>query len=274
MEAFKAEAKSLQHRADAAEAAVSRLRDENETLHKALAKADAERRTQSRPHSPILTGPRTAGTDVLQQGAPRLGPSPTFNNVTPDGAFERPASASRISFPLRLRTSSVSGSTMETPSSQGLPLFETPLEDIAAGHDRSESASHADRVSTPQQAAQDVLSVSTVAAGPSIQLVERMGAGMRRLEAEKVATKEELARISSQRDEARAEIVSLMKEVEANRSSSQRVEELEKEVAAVNSRYQTTLEMLGEKSELVEELQADIQDMKAMYRELVERTVK
>jgi DNA repair exonuclease SbcCD ATPase subunit len=154
---------------------------------------------------------------------------------------------------------------METPLSQGLPPFESPLEDPTVGPDR---------VSTPQQATQDILSVSTVAAGPSIQLVERMSAGIRRLEAEKVATKEELTRMSSQRDEARAEIVSLMKEVEASRSASKRVEELEKEVADINSRYQTTLEMMGEKSELVEELQADIQDMKAMYRELVERTVK
>jgi TATA element modulatory factor len=32
--------------------------------------------------------------------------------------------------------------------------------------------------------------------------------------------------------------------------------------------------MLGEKSELVEELKADVQDVKDMYRELVERTVK
>jgi hypothetical protein len=30
---------------------------------------------------------------------------------------------------------------------------------------------------------------------------------------------------------------------------------------------------LGEKSELVEELQADIHDLKEMYRELVERAV-
>ena len=48
----------------------------------------------------------------------------------------------------------------------------------------------------------------------------------------------------------------------------------EKEVAEINERYQTTLEMLGEKSELVEELRADVEDVKAMYRDLVERTIK
>ena len=65
-----------------------------------------------------------------------------------------------------------------------------------------------------------------------------------------------------------------MQEVEAKRADHNRVLELEKEVDAINARYQTTLEMLGEKSEMVEELKADVQDVKAMYRELVENTVK
>jgi chromosome segregation ATPase len=118
------------------------------------------------------------------------------------------------------------------------------------------------------------MSVSTVAAGPSVQLVERMSAAIRRLEGEKVAAREELARVSSQRDEARAEILTLMKQAEENRSASATVAKLEVEVAEINARYQTTLEMLGEKSELVEELKADVEDVKAMYRDLVERTVR
>lgn len=121
--------------------------------------------------------------------------------------------------------------------------------------------------------AQDMISVSTVGAGPSVQLVERMSAAIRRLEAEKVAAKEEMARVCSQRDEARSDIVNLMTELETQKGAATRVTELETEVENINSRYQTTLEMLGEKSELVEELKADVQDVKDMYRELVERTV-
>jgi hypothetical protein len=128
--------------------------------------------------------------------------------------------------------------------------------------------------SSPQQTLNDMVSVSTAGAGPSVQLVERMSSAVRRLESEKVAMKEDLARLSAQRDEARAEIVSLMKEVGAKRTADSKVVELEKEVAAIKARYETTLEMLGEKSELVEELKSDIDDIKAMYRELVERTVK
>lgn len=127
---------------------------------------------------------------------------------------------------------------------------------------------------SPQQVMQDMVSVSTVAAGPSVQLVERMSAAIRRLESEKVAAREELARISNQRDEARAELVATMREVEKGRQATEKVEELERQVAEVNERYETTLELLGEKSELVEELRADVQDVKDMYRDLVERTVR
>jgi uncharacterized protein involved in exopolysaccharide biosynthesis len=128
--------------------------------------------------------------------------------------------------------------------------------------------------SSPQQTINDMVSASTVGAGPSVQLVERMSSAVRRLESEKAATKEDLARLSAQRDEARAEIVALMREVEQKRAADAKVAELETEIKDINSRYQTTLEMLGEKSELVDELKSDIDDIKAMYRELVERTVK
>ncbi|KAH6707645.1 TATA element modulatory factor 1 TATA binding-domain-containing protein [Leptodontidium sp. 2 PMI_412] len=128
--------------------------------------------------------------------------------------------------------------------------------------------------SSPHQTINDLVSVSTAGAGPSVQLVERMSSAVRRLESEKVATKEDLARLSAQRDEARAEIVALMREVEQKRAVDAKVAVLEKEVEELNERYQTTLEMLGEKSEMVDELRSDIEDIKAMYRELVERTVK
>ncbi|KAI3010678.1 hypothetical protein CBS147346_1443 [Aspergillus niger] len=120
----------------------------------------------------------------------------------------------------------------------------------------------------------DIISESTVGAGPSVQLVERMSATVRRLESERAASKDELARITTQRDEARQQIVDLMREAEEKRSSDARVQELEKRLEDLDQRYQTTLEMLGEKSEQVEELQADIADLKKIYRELVDSTMR
>lgn len=120
----------------------------------------------------------------------------------------------------------------------------------------------------------DIISESTVGAGPSVQLVERMSATVRRLESERAASKDELARITTQRDEARQQVVDLMRESEEKKGSDDRIQELEKRLEELDQRYQTTLEMLGEKSEQVEELQADITDLKKIYRELVDSTMK
>lgn len=116
----------------------------------------------------------------------------------------------------------------------------------------------------------DLVSNSTVGAGPSVQLVERMSANVRRLESEKAASKDELSRITGQRDEARQEVVNLMREVEEKRSTEERLKALEIEHAQVAQRHRTTLELLGEKSEQVEELKADIVDVKQMYRQLAD----
>jgi predicted RNase H-like nuclease (RuvC/YqgF family) len=123
---------------------------------------------------------------------------------------------------------------------------------------------------SPQRTINDMISVSTAGAGPSVQLVERMSAAVRRLESEKATSKEELARLGAQRDEAREEVVSLMREVEEKKSADQKMDTLEKDLKAMEQRYETTLEMLGEKTEKVEELEGDVADLKKIYRELVQ----
>jgi len=127
---------------------------------------------------------------------------------------------------------------------------------------------------TPDRTLNDLISVSTVGAGPSVQLVSSMSAAVRRLESEKADLRDEVARLATQRDESREQVVDLMKEVEQKRGMEGRVKELEKEVKSVGERYETTLEMLGERSERVEELTQDVGDLKAMYRDLVEKTMK
>jgi predicted nucleic acid-binding Zn-ribbon protein len=127
-----------------------------------------------------------------------------------------------------------------------------------------------DESSSPHRTINDMISVSTVGAGPSVQLVERMSAAVRRLESEKATSKEEMARLVAQRDEAREEVVALMREIDQKKGMDEKVENLERDLKDMNQRYQTTLEMLGEKSERVEELEGDVVDLKKMYRDLVQ----
>jgi chromosome segregation ATPase len=126
---------------------------------------------------------------------------------------------------------------------------------------------------SPHRTINDLVSTSTAGAGPSVQLVERMSAAVRRLESEKATYKDELARLSAQRDDARNEIVVLMREVEGKRTDESRITAAEKELAEVKGRYEACLEMVGEKEEEVEELKQDVQELKRIYRELVEEKV-
>ena len=232
-------------------------------------------RNQSRPDSPLLSVPtRTFSSDLVSlQAPPGKGRKISTPNSATDGFHDAMSPMRRLSSQPPTRPPILSPAF--GLSSASLASFEPPMDTPRSRHgDRDDDFDGVETSSSPRQALQDMVSVSTVGAGPSVQLVERMSAAIRRLEAEKVASKEELARISAQRDEARAEIVAQMKEQSSNKAASNRVAELEIEVAEINSRYQTTLELLGEKSEMVEELKADVQDVKAMYRDLVERTVK
>ena len=126
----------------------------------------------------------------------------------------------------------------------------------------------------PERTVHDMVSTSTAGAGPSVQLVERITATVRRLESEKQASKDELERLSVQRDEARNQVVELMQELRGKKQDETKIASLEQEILGLNEKLQTTLEMLGEKSEQVEELQQDITDMKEIYRATLESTVK
>jgi TATA element modulatory factor len=291
---------SMRKKGEEAELALSQARsdlEKQQSLWKAerLDSVDKERRNwlddiptmsaraYSRPDSPLHSmPPRTFSSDMLVLHGPhgkvwKASTPPSLTDGLGDGqAQARPLSSQPPIRPPIFPVGSLPPATTMSSAFEGhlesLPGH-SPLASELVG-DKDDAFEGLDRVSSPQQAMQDVMSVSTVAAGPSVQLVERMSAAIRRLEGEKVAAREELARVSGQRDEARAEMVALMKEVEVGRLASGRIAELENEVIDINSRYQTTLEMLGEKSELVEELRADVEDVKAMYRDLIERTVK
>lgn len=144
---------------------------------------------------------------------------------------------------------------------------------VAPSLDAIDDQMDRDSTSSPHRTVNELLSTNT-AAGPSVQLVERMSAAVRRLESEKAASKEEMTRLLGQRDEAREEVVSLMREMETLKIQATRVDGLDKEVQDLKGRLDAALEMLGEKSEECEELKNDVLDLKKIYRELVESTLK
>jgi chromosome segregation ATPase len=119
----------------------------------------------------------------------------------------------------------------------------------------------------------DKESVSTVGAGPSIQLVNRMSRSIRSLESELSNAKQDLARTELSRDEAVKDLSELMKELEELNKYKAQVTELESKINEMSLREQTALEMLGEKSEQVQELRADVMDIKTMFQQQIEELV-
>ncbi|KAI5808946.1 TATA element modulatory factor 1 TATA binding-domain-containing protein [Peziza echinospora] len=136
----------------------------------------------------------------------------------------------------------------------------------------SPSSPHARTFSHQHQHPHDLASVSTVAAGPSVQLVERMSATVRRLETEMAASRDELTRMVGQRDEARQELLNLMREVEAKREVDEMVRKLREEKEEVGRRLDAALDELGEKLDRVDELEDQMGDLKMMYKDLLIRT--
>lgn len=79
-------------------------------------------------------------------------------------------------------------------------------------------------------------SASTSTAGPSVNIMERMSAAVRRLESDLVAKKEELTRSLKQRDEAREECVKLMSEVEEKRTFQSQVGDWQRKYEELDNR--------------------------------------
>jgi hypothetical protein len=109
--------------------------------------------------------------------------------------------------------------------------------------------------------------------GVSVQLVGKMNTTIRRLESDLANCRQDLVKMTKSKDDAYQEVIKLMKVNDELLTYKDKAASLEARIAELETREQTTLEMLGEKSELVEELRADVEDLKTMYRQQIEDLV-
>lgn len=227
--------------------------------------------TTSRTHSPTSHFRKPSAHDTLNPPASRRN-------------LQRIPSHEHTSLSLSRRQSALGTPTLSSPgvSRQGSGFSLSQLNGLTAGMAPTPSIHTTamddddgfDGRSSPQRTINDVISASTVHTGPSVQLVERMSSSIRRLESEKAAHKDELARLVSQRDESRNEVVALMREAESKRQADNKASKLEAELAETKKRYEACLEMLGEREEQVEELKGDVVELKRIYRDLADRSLK
>lgn len=234
---------------------------------------------QPRGISPVPSTRRSSNLDALPSVLSEYRPRSRRSSTLPPGSPDIGTPPRQNSYPTSIAQGTLSpppiSATMGPPSM----ILETPSitfepDEFFSSADPTTPSAYGGTQAAPSRGINDIISESTVGAGPSVQLVERMSATVRRLESERAGSKDELARVTAQRDESRQQVVDLMRELEEKKTADSRVEELEAKLADIDQRYLTTLEMLGEKSEQVEELQADIADLKKIYRELVDSTMK
>jgi predicted nucleic acid-binding Zn-ribbon protein len=226
--------------------------------------------------SPVASTRRSSTLDAMTPGLSDFRPPSRRSSVMPFMSPEIGTPPRQNSYPASITQSTLSPPPIHSNQSfMGAPSISfEPEEYFGDSGTPATPSAYGGTQAPPSRGINDIISESTVGAGPSVQLVERMSATVRRLESERAGSKDELARVTSQRDEARQQVVDLMRELEEKQLSDSRVQELEAELEDLDQRYQTTLEMLGEKSEQVDELNADIADLKKIYRELVDSTMK
>lgn len=227
--------------------------------------------------SPVQSTRRSSNLDTVPIGLVDSRPASRRSSTMPFSSPEIGTPPRQNSYPTSINQGTLSPPPINTSVAPSM-IMEPPAitfePDDLMDSGTPVTASAYGGTAAPSRGINDIISESTVGAGPSVQLVERMSATVRRLESERAGSKDELARVTTQRDEARQQVVDLMRELEEKNLSDDRVKELDAQLVDLDQRYQTTLEMLGEKSEQVEELQADIADLKKIYRELVDSTMK
>ncbi|KAJ2963176.1 hypothetical protein NQZ79_g1836 [Umbelopsis isabellina] len=110
--------------------------------------------------------------------------------------------------------------------------------------------------------------------GPPTVLIERLNATIRQLEGQNQLYQMQAQQSAQSRDELAEELIKLSRDIDELREESKAAEQLKNEHEGLNQRYHAALEMLGERTEQVEELKADIADVKEMYRNQIVELVQ
>ncbi|CAG8562425.1 12185_t:CDS:2, partial [Cetraspora pellucida] len=100
----------------------------------------------------------------------------------------------------------------------------------------------------------------------NVIMTERLNSSIRYLKGQVSTLQAQLYLTTKNRDELADELVKLTTQVEDLSLKSGKATELESQFYELNDRYNTALELLGEKTEQVDELQVDIEDMRDAYR--------
>ncbi|CAI5758333.1 unnamed protein product [Candida verbasci] len=105
----------------------------------------------------------------------------------------------------------------------------------------------------------------------NLQLINKMSSNIRRLEIELNTLKDEYNKISNEKESFEQEYLKIIEENKITRTEN---EKLSNEIDELKIKESTMLELIGEKSELVEELRADVADLKDLCKLQVQQLIE
>ncbi|RLV94921.1 hypothetical protein JA1_001320 [Spathaspora sp. JA1] len=107
--------------------------------------------------------------------------------------------------------------------------------------------------------------IPTSSHNSNIQLVNKMSSTIRRLEIELHTLKDEYTKLNQDKEKLEQELFESIKLNDEMSLLTVEIDELKQEIVEKEKKEQTMLELIGEKSEQVEELKADVVDLKDLY---------
>ncbi|CCK69103.1 Sgm1p KNAG_0B06780 [Huiozyma naganishii CBS 8797] len=118
--------------------------------------------------------------------------------------------------------------------------------------------------------------VSNAASAQQIntQLVSRLGSEVRRLESELSSLQQAYETLQEEKDASNSEILKLMEENDETKKIKLKNEDLQRQVTTLQAQLETALQLLGEKTERVEELENDVEDLKEMMQQQVQQMIE
>ncbi|KAF9170951.1 hypothetical protein BGX21_000056 [Mortierella sp. AD011] len=186
-----------------------------------------------------------------------------------------------------MRRSSSTGTSSSSPLLSGGPLVmggskaATQISNLSAGFDPVTSPTSLDGISPTLSrssssqtmsgtgaASMGLMGLGSGATGQAVT-IERLNTMVRQLEGQVTFLSEQVRTANKNKDELSDELVRVTVELEELQTQTSRAPNLEQELTLLQERHKAALEMLGERTEEVQELKADLADVKEAFRDQI-----
>lgn len=205
---------------------------------------------------------RDSGLHInLEMGARTPSRNLSYNSMM-NSSFHTPGTGTDLRF-----------EDLPTPGFNNSHVFEhNNNSSISFNEDLEERYEASDTVSADDSYYKEI--PTNLGATKNIQLINKMSSNIRRLEVELMSLREENEQLAQEKDQAQQEIVNKSALNSEMDNLQRKVESLQLEIEDKSKREQTLLELIGEKSERVAELQADVLDLKDLCRQQVQQMIE